>query len=295
MKPTIQNSIARRLFPLLIAASTLFFAVLQVTASIGTSLQMQLGNPSGANANATNHNHYLIQRTVEALDYSDNLGEPNWASWDLTASDIGSSGRSSFHTDTNLPTTFYRVTTDNYTDSGYDRGHMCDSEDRTDNDADNWLVFYMSNIIPQTPDNNEGPWESFEAYCRTLAQSGNELLITCGPSSFTGSRIQPSGKVSVPGYCWKIVVVVPPGTGSAISRITSSTRVIAVKMPNINGIRSVNWTNYITSVNQIQTDTGYTFFTALSPTLAAKLRAKVDGQSTTASSTSSVLPPTRRA
>ncbi len=277
MNSTLQSSFTRKLFPFLVGASALFFAVLQAGAIIGTSQQMQLGNPSGATTDPNNHNHYLIQRTVESLDYSDSLGEPNWASWDLTSSDVGTSGRGSFHTDTTLPSGFYEVTTSDYTNSGYDRGHMCPSGDRTDNDTDNSLVFYMSNIVPQTPDNNQGPWESFESYCRTLAQSGNEMLITCGPSTFNGSRIQPSGKVSIPGYTWKIAVVVPSGSGSALSRITTSTRVISLKMPNIAGIRSTSWTNYVTSANQIQTDTGYTFFTALPASVAAVLRAKVDG------------------
>jgi endonuclease/exonuclease/phosphatase family metal-dependent hydrolase len=82
--------------------------------------------------------------------------------------------------------------------------------------------------------------------------------------------------------------VVPKGSGTALSRITSSTRVIAVKMPNIAGIKSVNWTNYITSANQIQTDTGYTFFSALPASVAAALRAKVDGKSASVSSASNV-------
>ena len=38
-------------------------------------------------------------------------GEPNWASWDLTASDLGSSERGDFETDTNLPSGFIEVTT----------------------------------------------------------------------------------------------------------------------------------------------------------------------------------------
>ena len=63
----------------------------QAQASIDIALQMQLGNPSGAITDTNNHSHYLIERTVEAIDYSDNLGEPVWASWDLTASDIGNS------------------------------------------------------------------------------------------------------------------------------------------------------------------------------------------------------------
>lgn len=246
-------------------------------ATIGTAYQMVLGNPSNASADTNNHDHYLIQRTVEAMDYSDNLGEPNWVSWDLTGSDIGSSGRSpSFYTDTNLPPNFYRVMTGDYTHSGYDRGHMCPSFDRTDTTNDNKLVFFMSNIVPQTPDNNQGPWESLESYCQSLAQT-NELLIICGPSGFSGALINTNGPVFIPAYTWKIAVVVPPGSGTALSRITRATRVIAVNVPNIAGIRSVAWTNYLTSVNVIQTNTGFTFFTALPPEVATVLRATVDG------------------
>lgn len=93
--------------------------LLPAGAAIDVALQMQLGNPGNATADTNNHDHFLIQRSVEAIDYSDNFGEPNWASWDLTASDLGSSGRSgSFYTDTNLPADFYHVTTDDYSGSG---------------------------------------------------------------------------------------------------------------------------------------------------------------------------------
>ena len=259
------------------SAFALLFFTLQSQAIIQTNLQMQLGNPSGATANTNNHDHYLLQRAVEALDFSDNLGEPNWVSWDLTAADLGGSGRnSSFYPDTNLPPNFYYVVSDDYTNVGYDRGHMCPSADRTDTTNDNKLVFRMDNIIPQTDDQNTGPWESLETYTRSFC-TNNEILITCGPSTFDGSRIEPSGKASIPQYTWKIIVIVPNGSGTALSRITSTTRVITVKMPNITGIHAVKWTNYITSVNRIQADTGFTFFTALSPTIATALRAEVDG------------------
>jgi endonuclease G len=148
---------------------------------------MMLGNPSGASADSSNHAHYLIQRTVEAIDYSDNNREPNWAAWDYTPADSGSSGRGNFITDTTLPSGFYQVVTGDYTSSGYDRGHNCPSADRTDSTADNDLVFYMSNIMPQAPDNNQGPWENLESYLRTLAGTGYELLEQCGPSLMTSS------------------------------------------------------------------------------------------------------------
>ncbi len=253
-----------------------FLFVVGVRATQTTSLQMQLGNPTGATADSNNHNHYLLQCAQYAFDYSDTLGEPNWVAWDLTASDIGSSGRSSFITDTRLPSTFYHVTTNDYTNSGFDRGHMCNSADRSDTVADNQVVFYMSNILPQTADNNQGPWELFEAYCRTQAQAGYEVLITSGGSGYTGSYIA-SGVAAIPGYTWKIAVFVPTGSGTALSRITNATRIVAIKMPNIAGIRSNPWQNYITSTLQLQSDTGMTFLSALSASIADVLLAKVDG------------------
>ena len=262
-----------------ISVLLLAVGVLPAQAIIGIAYQMQLGNPSNATADTNNNNHFLIQRTVEAIDYNDNLREPNWASWDLTASDVGTSGRSpNFFLDTNLPANFYEVKPTDYSGSGYDRGHMCPSGDRTDNTTDNDLVFFMSNIIPQTPDNNQGVWENLETYCRTLASAGNELLIICGPSGFNTNRINAAGQVYIPSNVWKIIVVVTNGPGMAVSRINTSTRVIAVNIPNIAGIRSAPWANYLVSVNQLQTNTGFNFLTTLPAYTASVLRAKIDAQ-----------------
>ena len=241
---------------------------------------MQLGNPSGATADTNNHGHFLIIRDVEAMDYNDSLGQVNWASWDLTAADVGSAGRSpDFFTDTNLPPNFFWLPgdpTNPFSGSGYDRGHMCPSADRTDTRAHNDEVFYMSNIIPQASLQNENIWADFEAYCRTLL-STNEVLILCGPSLFTTNKLY-GNHVTIPGYTWKIAVCVPLGAGLAVNRITPNTRVIAINIPNTNSVASDPWQNYVVSVNKIQTDTGFTFFSALSSNLAAVLRSKVDGQ-----------------
>lgn len=253
---------------------------LSAGAIIDPTLQMQLGNPSGATADTNNHTHFLIVRSIEAMDYNDTLGQPNWASWNLTSADSPTNGvtrQNSFAADTNLPTSFHRVAANEYMYSGYDRGHLCNSEDRTASTNDNNMTFLMSNMMPQAPDNNEVTWSGFEAYCRALANAGNELLIISGPSGFNGAKINTNGYISIPQYVWKIAVVVPLGAGTATNRITATNRVIAIKVPNTNGVLSA-WQNYITSANQIQVDTGLTFFTALSPTIAAALRAKVDGQ-----------------
>jgi hypothetical protein len=114
------------------------------------------------------------------------------------------------------------------------------------------------------------------------------MLIICGPSGFGVNRI-PSGKAVIPDYTWKIAVVVPLGSGTALSRITNSTRVIAVKIPNNNSVSST-WQNYITSASVIENDTGFTFFTALPTNITSVLRYKVDGQTNPPPVIASVAP-----
>jgi DNA/RNA endonuclease G (NUC1) len=245
-------------------------------ATIGTTLQSQLGNPSSATAVATATTNYLIARPQYTLSYNNTTREPNWVSWNLTTADLGASGRSAnFFQDTSLPVGFYQVLTTDYSGSGYDRGHMCPSGDRTLTDADNEATFFMTNMIPQSPDNNQGVWANFESECRSIAAAGNEVLIISGPSGYAGTAI--ASGVAIAGYTWKIVVVVPVGSGPALSRITTATRVIAIKIPNIAGVRSTPWQNYITTAGQIETDTGYTFFTELPASVATALRAKIEG------------------
>ena len=254
---------------------------LRASAFIDTSLQMQLGNPSNATADTNNHSHYLIQRPIEALDYNDSRGQPNWASWDLTSGDTNSAvvRQDSYATDSNLPPNFYLVGEGEYSGSGFDRGHLCPSADRTDSTNDNNLTFLMSNMMPQAPDNNQITWKGFENYCRSLAGAGNELLILCGPSGFNSNHLSSSTRILIPSNTWKIVVIVPLGSGTALSRITTSTnRVITIRVPNTNGV-SANWSNYVTSAHEIELETGFSFFTALPESIATAFRAKIDSVS----------------
>ncbi len=244
--------------------------------------QLQLGNPSNATVDANNYSHFLIQRSVEAIDYNATNGIPNWASWSLTISDIGTNDRSAvFFTDTNLPPNFFWVTNSSYSGSGYARGHMCPSADRTDSRTNNDTLFLMSNIIPQALNQNSGIWQQLEDDCRGMLTNSptNELLIVCGPSVFTSNKIV-SGHVTVPAYTWKVVVVVPgPGAaGTATNRITWTNRVISVRITNDDSVAADGWMTYRTNAAAIENETGLKFFTSLSSNLAMVLRYKIDGQ-----------------
>ena len=229
---------------------------------------MQLGNPTAATVDVNNFTNYLIQRAQYAMDYNDTFRQPNWVSWSYTTGDSGGSGRSpNFFIDTSLPTGFTKVSTDTFL--GYDRGHMCPSGDRTISVADNEVTFLMSNMIPQTAENNQGLWAAFEGYCRGLASGGSEILIICGPGNFRTTSI--SNGMRVPGSVWKVVVVSPSGTALAPDKVTTASRVIAINTPNTSSV-STSWTDYITTVEQIEAETGFRFFSSLPTSVGRYLR-----------------------
>ncbi len=74
-------------------------------------------------------------------------------------------------------------------------------------------TFILTNIQPQTPDNNQGIWASFETYCRSLTNTtGREVLLLSGGYGSQGTI--GTNVVTVPSYNWKIAVLVPAGSGS---------------------------------------------------------------------------------
>jgi endonuclease G len=172
--------------------------------------------------------------------------------------------------DQSLPASFDKASPHDYTNSGYDRGHNIPSGDRTKSSEDNETTFLMSNVAPQTPDNNRGPWEKFESYCRDLANQGKELYIIDGS---TGTKGTISGGINVPDEFWKVVVVLPQ-KGMGASDVNANTEVIAVEVPNVSGIRRDDWRKYTSTVSDIENRTGYHFLSNLPANVANSLEHK---------------------
>ena len=219
-----------------------------------------LGNPSGATTDVANENNYLMPKPQYTLSYNRSRGGANWVGWRLDNSWITSVAdrQDDFRPDPQLPANWYRVTPEDYTGQGYDRGHMTPSGDRTNSIPDNSATFLMTNILPQLAANNQGPWNDFENYLRTLANAGNEIYIFSGGAGTAGTIA--GGKVTVPLVTWKVVVVIPNGSND-LQRITKSTRTIGIIVPNQPPLSiSSPWRNYRVTVNEVEYLTGYNFF-----------------------------------
>ncbi|WP_162056037.1 DNA/RNA non-specific endonuclease [Pontibacter pamirensis] len=243
--------------------------------------QSLLGNPSGATADESNFNNYLMTKPQFALSYSRDRGTPNWVSWHVSRDWLGSAPRqNNFRADPELPQGWYRVTASSYTGSGFDRGHNTPSADRTKSEEDNSATFLMTNIIPQAPNNNQETWANMEDYTRDLVEDGMEVYVVMGSYGVGGTgdsgtaRAIDNGKVTVPGRIWKVLVVLPEGQDD-LQRINTGTRVIAVDTPNSNTVRS-DWGTYRTSVDAIEQATGYDLLSALPVQVQQALESQVD-------------------
>lgn len=259
-----------------------------------------MGNPSGATTDTNNPNNYLMEKIQYVLSYSRDRGTPNWVSWHLDSSWItGAADRQNdFRPDPAVPAGWYRVQAGDYQGSGFDRGHITPSADRTSSVADNSATFLMTNFVPQSPDNNQGPWAGLEGDLRALVSEGNELYIISGPYGTGGegsngaASTVANGHVTVPQKTWKVVLVLPAGDND-LARVSAATRTIAVIMPNTQGIRGDSWRKYLATVDQVELLTGYDFFSNVPVNIQSAIESKPDpaNNSTPVAASQSVTTP----
>jgi endonuclease G len=242
---------------------------------------LALGNPS--HATMKDENNYLMIKPQYVLSYSRARSSANWVSWHLSTAWKGDVQREDhFRPDDALPSGWYKVQNSDYAGSGFDRGHLCPSDDRDRTIADNEATFLLTNIIPQAPNNNRGAWADLEAYCRKIAEAGYELYIVAGVYGKAGigsnggkSFTLDNGKMVVPESVWKVIVILPIGTDD-VNRINEQTRVIAVNIPNKQTITDTRWGEYRLSVDDLEKITGYDFLSNVPTAIQQTLESRMD-------------------
>ena len=250
------------------------------------SVHLTMGNPSGAINSVSQPNNYLMTKPELALSYARDLGRPNWVSWHLSDEWVGTLTRvDTFRPDPEVPPDWYRVQSFDFLGSGFDRGHLTPNADRDKETSIpiNQATFLMSNMLAQAPDNNQGPWAALENYLRTLLPA-EELYIVAGGVGVGGvgsngsvTTTLANGHVTVPAQTWKVALVLAKDGGDDRSRVTCSARTIAVIMPNTQGIREEPWESFLTTVDAVETLTGYDFFSDLPEPIQRCIEAGTNG------------------
>jgi endonuclease G len=230
------------------------------------SPQVALGIPTDGDSS----DELVIDERYFVLSYSPRLRVANWVSWRLVKEDLGPAPRrDDFHPDELLPPSFPPVGPRDYAGSGFDRGHLCPAQDRSSTPRAMTSTFVMTNVQPQRPALNRGPWERLETFERALASQGRQLFIVAG-GLFDAMPARIGAGVAVPRASYKIIVVLDPGQGPA--SIRPDTTVYAVRMPNESGLRP--WPQYLVSVDQLERDSGYDFLTAVPAPIADQVEAR---------------------
>lgn len=247
---------------------------------------LALGNPGGATT--ADPNNYLVSRPQYVLSYSRDRGLANWVSWHLSPVWKGNARRTdAFRPDPSLPSGWYARTggparPSDYTNTGFDRGHLCPSDDRDATPADNAATFLLTNIVPQAPRHNREVWKTLEEYGRKLMDAGNDVYIIAGASGTGGTgqngyaTTLAGGKLTVPATLWKILVVIPTGTSTTFE-ITPNTRVIAVNIPNTQSAADKPWRAYVTSIDALEGLTDYDFLSNVPADVQRIIEARIDG------------------
>jgi DNA/RNA endonuclease G (NUC1) len=214
---------------------------------------------------------FIIRRAQYTTSFNKNRNTPNWVSYDLEATHIGSEVDrcDCFTQDPQLPSSYTHITTANYTGAGafagygIDRGHLARSFDRTTGNLDNATTYYFSNIIPQAADLNQGPWAILENYLGDKARFENkEVYIVAGVAGSIGT-VKDSGKLVIPDKVWKVAVIMPHDRGLADVHDYRDVEVVAVIMPNVAGIRNVDWHTYQTTIDAVEALSGYDLLSLL--------------------------------
>ncbi len=237
-----------------------------------------MGNPHGSKVITDSPRNYLLIKPQFVHSYNRFLGIPNWVAWHTDSTWLGEiKRRNDFRPDSTLPDKWYRVHEKSYLRSGYDRGHLCPSGDRTNTPYNNSMTFLMTNMIPQSPNNNQGPWAALEIFCRELVKQGKEIYVYCG--GYGSQGFLDSGRVQIPEVTWKTILILDAGDND-VKRVTRTTRTIAVIMPNSNSLIGKNddWKTFRVSVDSVEMLTGYDFFSNIPASVQSSIESVVDSR-----------------
>lgn len=186
-----------------------------------------------------------------------------------------------FQPDTEIKQEF-RTELSDYRSSGYDRGHMCASEDRICSQNVNGQTFYLSNMHPQVNSFNAGVWSNMESRVRSwrdaVVRNGGELFVCKGGTIYDNLTLD--GKTNQPGVAGKIGdgVPVPKYFFMAVLKKTSAGTYSAMAFwAEHKGDKSTDLTKYMITVDELEKRTGYDFFC----NLPDKIENSVEGLLTT--------------
>lgn len=238
--------------------------------------------------------HYVTMDGVQILNYAlewDNTKRhANWVAFtfDTTTSADVVKRTDLWAKDPKLPAEMQTGDSD-HTNDGFDRGHLCASEDRVYLKEVNEQTFYYSNISPQLNDFNGGFWGKLEARVQTWGRSTttgtyDKVYVTKGGTlnkllkNFKGTTVN-GGTPTTDANGFTIHGLACPEYYymAVLSQKDDVFHAIAFLVPHKEGMTrnpsSDELKEYVVSVDKLEEETGIDFFCNLPDVLENEVEA----------------------
>ncbi len=204
----------------------------------------------------------MLCRDGYAVGYNYNTKNADWVAYHITAESVNASYKrsNSFKEDAELPD-YARSTLADYSNSGYDRGHLAPSAAMDFSQQSMQQSFLMSNMSPQLPGFNRVGWRLLEEHVRDLANEYNELYVVTGPIYQGGENAIGNGVV-IPSAFFKVIL--DPAFNDAIAFIVPHRDVSGSELAN-----------FITTIDEVERLTQLDFFSAVDDSTEASMEAQV--------------------
>ena len=147
----------------------------------------------------------------------------------------------------------------------YARGHQIPNADRNGNNTMQSQTYYATNSTPQLQNKfNASIWSALEGDVRTVAAATDTVYVITGATfrkaggnesiTYIHPKADEGKDVPVPNYYWKVLLKVK-WSGESVT----SASAIGVWLPH-QQYNNSDYSSYITSVDQIETWTGFDLF-----------------------------------
>jgi endonuclease G len=207
----------------------------------------------------------IITHIGYTVSYNSDWKIPNWVAYELTKEEVeGTVPRSdAFLPD---PEVSYEnsATSYDYSNSGWDRGHMAPAGDMKWSEQAMKESFYLSNICPQNKNLNGGVWNDLEIQVRELAQQKGNIYVVCGPIMSKQPKTIGTNKVAISDAFFKVL----------LQNDNDNWYAIAFMCANESGRKPLS--TYAMSVEEMQFITDIDFFPALPDSIEEKVESEVD-------------------
>jgi len=208
--------------------------------------------------------HQVVAHTQFTLSYNETHEQADWVAYELTKEEVEMDVPrcDCFATDNSI--LFGSAKESDYSNTGFDKGHLSPSEDNQNSAAVNKESFLMSNMSPQLPGFNRGIWADLESWVRDQAVSHDTIYVVTGPVFINDLGTIGANSVTIPGYYYKVLL-----------RFDGTTpKTIAFILPQIRAVGQIK--DYVVTVNSVETLTGVDFFSALDSSIENKAESQYE-------------------